>query len=146
MDYLVRVLAWFEERDQRLTDLWHARPTAADAGRRTLEDALASPGRSREALEKLAAALACAAASPDSRAQESWLMEQSAAVQGALLLLDQVKHEDALPPPPGGPDRRWRDSVLMPAYRVLDRQRYTALADRLKKGAMPLNEAFEEIS
>src|SRR5207237_9281131 len=71
VDYLVRVLAWFEERDQRLTDLWHARPTAADAGRRTLEDTLASPGRSREALEKLAAALACAAASPDSRAQES---------------------------------------------------------------------------
>ena len=72
VDYLVRVLAWFEERDQRLTDLSHARPTAADAGRRTLEDALASPGRSREALEKLAAALACAAASPDSHAQESW--------------------------------------------------------------------------
>ena len=72
VDYLVRVLAWFEERDQRLTDLSHARPTAADAGRRTLEDTLASPGRSREALEKLAAALACAAASPDSHAQESW--------------------------------------------------------------------------
>src|SRR5205823_14632112 len=72
VDYLVRVLAWFEERDQRLADLSHARPSAADAGRRTLEEALASPGRSREALEKLAAALACAAASPDSSAQDSW--------------------------------------------------------------------------
>src|SRR6266513_3435158 len=72
VDYLVCVLAWFEERDQRLSDLWHARLAPADAGRRALEDLRASPGRSREALEKLEAALACAAASPDSRAQESW--------------------------------------------------------------------------
>ena len=73
VDYLVCVLAWFEERDQRLSDLWHARLAPADAGRRALEDLLASPGRSREALEKLEAALACTSApSPGSRAQESW--------------------------------------------------------------------------
>src|SRR2546423_11932347 len=47
VDYLVRVLAWFEERDQRLADLSHARPSAADADRRTLEDAVASPERGR---------------------------------------------------------------------------------------------------
>ncbi len=73
VDYLVCVLAWFEERDQRLTDLRDARPTPADEGQRTLEAALASPGRSREALEKLAAALArTPAPSADSRTQESW--------------------------------------------------------------------------
>ena len=73
VDYLVCVLAWFEERDQRLTDLRDAGPTPADEGQRTLEAALASPGRSREALEKLEAALArTPAPAADSRAQESW--------------------------------------------------------------------------
>ena len=73
VEHLVRVLAWFEERDQRLTDLWHARLAPADGARRALEDVLASPGRSREALEKLAAALACTTApAPHSNAQQSW--------------------------------------------------------------------------
>lgn len=73
VDYLVCVLAWFEERDQRLTDLWHARLAPGDAARRALEEVLASPGRSREALEKLEAALACTSApAPRSNAQESW--------------------------------------------------------------------------
>ena len=73
VDYLVCVLAWFEERDQRLTDLRDARPTPADEGPRTLEAALGSPGRSREALERLEAALArTPAPSADSHAQESW--------------------------------------------------------------------------
>src|SRR6202023_4310344 len=58
---------------QRLTDLWHARLAPGDAARRALEEALASPGRSREALEKLEAALASASApAPRSNAQESW--------------------------------------------------------------------------
>src|SRR6266513_2412389 len=54
-------------RTQLTTERQHA-STVANA----CATALARPGRSREALEKLAAALACAAASPDSRAQESW--------------------------------------------------------------------------
>src|SRR5207302_815859 len=74
VDYLVRVLAWFEERDQRLTDLWHARPTAAEAGRRTLEDTLASPGRSREALEKLVALVGIRG----QRARGEWLVRGGA--------------------------------------------------------------------
>ena len=37
VDYLVCVLAWFEDRDQRLTDLWHARLAPGDAARRALE-------------------------------------------------------------------------------------------------------------
>lgn len=56
VDYLVCVLAWFEERDQRLTDLARALPEAP--GRRALEEALARPGRSREALGRLEAACA----------------------------------------------------------------------------------------
>jgi hypothetical protein len=55
-DYLVCVLAWFEERDQRLTDLARALPEAPE--RRALAEALALPGRSREALGKLEAACA----------------------------------------------------------------------------------------
>src|ERR1700730_17595996 len=57
VDYLVCVLAWFEERDQRLTDLWHARLTPGEAARRALEEVLGSPGRRREGLAKLQAAL-----------------------------------------------------------------------------------------
>ena len=66
VDYLVCVLAWFEERDQRLTDLARALPDAPE--RRALEEALARPGRSREALAKLEAACAgsLAAAAPAS--------------------------------------------------------------------------------
>jgi hypothetical protein len=56
IEYLARVLAWFEERDQRLADLVQARLPADDPARQALEAALAAHGRSREALEKLAAA------------------------------------------------------------------------------------------
>src|SRR5258708_39576155 len=73
VDYLVCVLAWFEDRDQRLTDLWQARLAPGDAARRALEDVLASPGRSREALGKLEAALACTCAPPPGgTGQRSW--------------------------------------------------------------------------
>jgi hypothetical protein len=57
VDYLVCVLAWFEERDRRLGALTHAygpeHPT-----RDALDEALARRGRSRDALEKLEAAFA----------------------------------------------------------------------------------------
>ena len=56
VDYLVCVLAWFEERDRRLAHL-ASRP-ADQAVRAALDDALARPGGSRETLEKLEAALA----------------------------------------------------------------------------------------
>lgn len=62
VDYLVCVLAWFEERDQRLSDLIRARIAPEAATRRALEDALGRPGRSRETLEGLAAAVASTAA------------------------------------------------------------------------------------
>jgi hypothetical protein len=60
VDYLVRVLTSFEERDQRLSELVHAQLAPEDATRRALEQVLARHGRSREALEKLEAACASA--------------------------------------------------------------------------------------
>jgi hypothetical protein len=69
VDYLVCVLAWFEERDQRLGDLAGARPE--DPARRALEDALARPGRSRETLERLAAAVA-GSDTADGSSSASW--------------------------------------------------------------------------
>ncbi len=57
VDYLVCVLAWFEERDRRLGALINTygpeHPT-----RDALDEALARRGRSRDALEKLEAAFA----------------------------------------------------------------------------------------
>ena len=73
VDYLVCVLAWFEERDQRLADLAHARLAAADPARGALEEVLARPGRSREALEKLEAACTAGGASGRGSAlKERW--------------------------------------------------------------------------
>ena len=56
VDYLVCVLAWFEERDRRLAQLAHAWPPGHPS-RGALDEVLARPGRSREALEKLEGAL-----------------------------------------------------------------------------------------
>jgi hypothetical protein len=71
VDYLVRVLAWFEERDQRAGDLARGRPgEAASAG--ALEEALSRPGRSREALEKLERAVAAGSAAAAVDASGLW--------------------------------------------------------------------------
>jgi hypothetical protein len=69
VDYLVRVLAAFEERDQRLADLMHAQRTFDVAVREALERALALPGRGREALQRLEVASAKPAGPP---AQDAW--------------------------------------------------------------------------
>jgi hypothetical protein len=72
VDYLVCVLAWFEERDRRLAALVNQygpeHPT-----RDALDAALARRGRSREALEKLEAAFAAAPeAAAASGAKSAW--------------------------------------------------------------------------
>jgi hypothetical protein len=73
VEYLASVLAWFEERDQRLADLAHARQEAGDSAWRALEAVLARQGTSREALEKLEAACAPASgADRDGAAQKRW--------------------------------------------------------------------------
>jgi hypothetical protein len=53
IEYLACVLAWFEERDQRAGDLVSGERPDKSAQWRTLAQALARPGRGREALEKL---------------------------------------------------------------------------------------------
>lgn len=55
MDYLRCFLSWFEARDRRLSELIRARPGVAQSEHRGLEAALAQPGASPEALEKLRA-------------------------------------------------------------------------------------------
>ena len=71
VDYLACILAWFEERDQRLADLLQAR-SGADAARRPLEEVLARAGRSREALAKLEAACGDQPASSSRDRQQRW--------------------------------------------------------------------------
>lgn len=72
VDYLACVLAWFEERDQRLADLLQSRAGVNDAARRPLEEVLARAGRSREALAKLEVACADAPASSFRDRQQRW--------------------------------------------------------------------------
>ena len=69
VDYLACVLAWFEERDQRLTDLLQARLRSPDPARSSFEEVLARPGRSREVLAKLEAACAGTSAGSAARRQ-----------------------------------------------------------------------------
>jgi hypothetical protein len=71
VDYLACVLAWFEERDQRLVELIQVRFRSSDPRRRAFEEVLARRGRSREALTRLESA--CATAVPDARAcKQGW--------------------------------------------------------------------------
>lgn len=73
VDYLVWDLARFEERDQRLAEVWHARLPSGHSARSAVDEALSRPGRSREALARLEAALAePLAPSPPRGAQKSW--------------------------------------------------------------------------
>jgi hypothetical protein len=72
VDYLACVLAWFEERDQRLTDLMQARFSAAEPARRAFEEVLARRGSSRDALAKLEAACTAASAPGDPGRQQGW--------------------------------------------------------------------------
>jgi hypothetical protein len=72
VDYLACVLAWFEERDQRLIDLMEARFNTVDPARRAFEEVLGRRGRSRDTLEKLEAACTAAAAPGDPGRRRSW--------------------------------------------------------------------------
>jgi hypothetical protein len=70
VDYLACVLAWFEERDQRLADLIELRPD--DPARRAYEEALGRRGRSRDALAKLEAACAASTAAAGTSERQGW--------------------------------------------------------------------------
>ena len=71
VDYLVCVLAWFEERDRRLAAVVDAWP-AGHATREAVDAALSRRGRSRDALEKLEAAFACLPGSDGRDARSYW--------------------------------------------------------------------------
>ena len=71
VEYLACVLAWFEERDQRLTDLLQTGFPPTDPTRGALEEALGRRGRGREALAMLAAACARTTAS-GSAGRQGW--------------------------------------------------------------------------
>lgn len=57
VDYLAWILSRFEEREQTFHDLLRGRLGADDSERRAVENALAMPGTSREALTRLESAL-----------------------------------------------------------------------------------------
>ena len=71
VEYLACVLAWFEERDQRLTDLLQTGFPSTDPTRRAVEEALGRRGRGREALAMLEAACAGTTAS-GSAGRQGW--------------------------------------------------------------------------
>ncbi len=72
VDYLVCVLAWFEERDRHLAALINQYGSEHPT-RDALDAALARPGRSREALERLEAAFAGTPdATPAPGARPAW--------------------------------------------------------------------------
>lgn len=54
-DYLLCVLGWFDERDRRLGELVRTRPDLGGQLRHGIAEALAQPGASAAALEKLKA-------------------------------------------------------------------------------------------
>jgi hypothetical protein len=72
VEYLACVLAWFEERDQRLAELLQAGSPVADPARHAIEEALGRGGRSRETLAKLEAACAASPASGSSVRPQAW--------------------------------------------------------------------------
>jgi hypothetical protein len=127
VEYLAYVLAGFEERDQRLTDLLQTRFGPADPAHRPLEKALAGPGRSREVLEKLEAA--CAASPSGSAGRKEGWREFAGFFNGAWSTrrdaLDVV-----LSTSPRAAD--WRTYAGIDADSILEeRRRYAQVASRL---------------
>jgi hypothetical protein len=132
VDYLVCVLAWFEERDQRLSDFAHARPGPEDPARRTLEEVLARPGRSREALARLERAVAGATAGPRGRdLHESW--QEFAQYFNGTWSARREAVDGLLAPNPRAAD--WRAVAGIDADSMLEeRQRYARVCATLPPG------------
>jgi hypothetical protein len=133
VEYLVCVLAWFEERDQRLSDFAHAPLASEDPVRRALEAALARPGRSREALERLAKAVAAATAgSAAGDLQGSW--REFAQYFNGTWSARRDALDGLLAPSPRAAD--WRAIAGIDADSILEeRQRYARVSATLPAGA-----------
>ena len=131
VEYLACVLAWFEERDQRLLDLVQARFGSSDPLRRAFEEVLARPGRSREALTKLE--LACAgSAAPDPRARERGWREFAEYFNGAW-----STRRDALDALLSSSSRTsdWRSFAGIDADSILEkRRRYAQVRGQVPAG------------
>ena len=131
VDYLVCVLARFEERDQRLGDLASGCFSREEPARRTLDEALTRPGRSRETLERLAAAVA-GSATADGSSRASW--REFAHHFNSLWSTrrDAVDTLLALNPRVGD----WRAFAGIDADSILEeRHLYTRVGERLPPGA-----------
>jgi hypothetical protein len=133
VEYLVCVLAWFEERDQRLADLAQSRLQPDDPARRALEDVLARRGRSREVLEKLEAACGAATATiSDGGHGGSW--HEFAQFFNDVWSARRDAVDALLAPNPRVTD--WRAVGGIDADSILEeRRRYARVSARLPAGA-----------
>jgi hypothetical protein len=132
VEYLVCVLAWFEERDQRLADLWHTRLAPGDPERRSLDDLLGGHGRSREALERLAAALESAGHGP----RQSW--QEFATFFNGVWSARRAALDALMEPLARTAD--WRQVAGIDADSILEeRARYARVRATLPAGAAPLS-------
>jgi hypothetical protein len=133
VEYLVCVLAWFEERDQRLADFARAYRANQGPSQLALEQVLAQPGRSREALEKLDAACAAltAAATSGGSAQQSW--QEFAHYFNEVWTARREAVDALLAPNPRVSD--WRAVAGIDADSILEeRQRYARVGATLPAG------------
>jgi hypothetical protein len=121
VDYLVCVLAWFEERDQRLADVLRARLKPEDLVRHTLEEVLSCRGRSREALEKLEAAVAGAGGQRGRDAWQEFTQYFNSVWSARRDALDALVAADARP-------ADWRAVAGIDADSILEERRRYALA------------------
>jgi hypothetical protein len=118
--YLTRVLAWFDERDQRLRELNAQRP--ADDSDRSLEKMLAEAGSAGAALERLEAAVGSSAWQEFSRfVNGPWRMRRDAidrALASSLRVAD------------------WRAVARVDADSILEERRlYAQVRQHLPPGA-----------
>ncbi len=131
VDYLVFVLTRFDERDQRLAELYRNRREPAA---RQLEEALARTGTSRDALAKLESALGAASAGSAEDADRRWT-ELAQFFEGPwrtrrtaleALLEQNTRIED------------WREASFVDADSILDeRARYARVAARALPNLRP---------
>lgn len=128
VEYLVCVLAWFEERDQRLADLLRARLKPEDLVRHTLEEVLACRGRSREALEKLEAAVAGVGAARGRHGWQEFVQYFDSVWSARRDALDALVAADSRP-------ADWRAVAGIDADSILEeRRRYALVCARLPPG------------
>ena len=131
MQYLVWVLAAFEERDQRLADLARTQPSGREPHSAALVQALARPGNCRETL----ALLEAAAGDATMQAPQAW--DRFARYFNELWDVRRAALDELLVRNPRIAD--WRAVSAIDADSVLtERARYAELAAQLPAGALSL--------